>query len=328
MRMDVEIKATLVSVGCADIDEGLLKKTTTTTPTAGPGAGGESIFFRSGGHRVRLSINRNSPLKLIKDGEDEVILRDGVEIVRGDIEDAPTHCPEQAYITISERCIYDCKFCPVPKLRGGVKSLDTILELVEAAYNTGKMRGIAITSGVAESPEDEVIKTVEVVKALRRRYDLPLGVSVYPTEGSSEMLKEAGATEIKYNVETMDPDIFERACPGLSLTFILRSLEKAVKIFGRNHVSTNFIIGLGESDESVRGGVIRLAGMGVIPVLRPISPHPLRRDIEVERPDPARLLRLARMTKDILERYGLRADLAKTMCLRCTGCDITPHRDV
>jgi biotin synthase-related radical SAM superfamily protein len=67
----------------------------------------------------------------------------------------------------------------------------------------------------------------------------------------------------------------------------------------------------------------------VIPILRPISPHPLRKgDVEVERPSAERLLRLARATKKVLEDHGLRADLAETMCLPCTGCDIVSHRDI
>jgi len=39
-------------------------------------------------------------------------------------------------------------------------------------------------------------------------------------------LKEAGATEIKYNVETMNPEIFARYCPGQSLDYVLQSPRK------------------------------------------------------------------------------------------------------
>lgn len=329
MKMNAEIKAFLVSIGSADIDEGLLPKAVTTVPSAGPGAGLESFFIKSGGHRVRLSINKRSPLKVVEDGREIVVTRDGIEIVRGMLEPALSHCPEQAYITISGRCIYDCKFCPVPKLNGEIKSLEKILDLMEKADATGRLKAISLTSGVAVSPEDEIKTAVEIVKALRVRYDLPIGVSVYPTKTSSEELYAARANEIKYNVETMDPEIFARYCPGLSLAFVLNSLEKAVKIFGRNRVASNFILGLGESDECVMSGVDRLAKMGVIPVLRPISPHPLRAgEVTVQRPSAERLLKLARYARKALDEHGLRADLAKTMCLPCTGCDMTPHRDV
>jgi biotin synthase-related radical SAM superfamily protein len=330
MEMNAEIKALLVSIGSADIDEDLLREaTTTTTPSAGPGAGLESFFFKSGGHRVRLSINKNSPLKVIRFCTDIVVIKDGKSIVTGKLEPALSHCPEQAYLTISGRCIYDCKFCPVPKLSGEVKVPDEILQLVEESKRTGQLKAISLTSGVERSPEDEVRKAVSIVKALRALYDLPIGVSVYPTDTSSEELKQAGATEIKYNVETMDPVIFTRVCPGLSLEYVLKSLAEAVNIFGKNRVTSNFILGLGESDECVLAGITRLAEMGVIPILRPISPHPLRKgDVDVERPSAERLLRLANATRKVLEDYGLRADLAETMCLPCTGCDITPHRDI
>ncbi len=330
MEMNAEIKALLVSIGSADIDVSLLREATkTTVPSAGPGAGLESFFINSGGHRVRLSINKNSPLKVVSCCSDVAVIRDGQIIVTGKLEPALSHCPEQAYLTISGRCIYDCKFCPVPKLNGEIKSLETILQMVEEAKQTGNLRAISLTSGVAESPEEEARYASEIVKALRERYDLPIGVSVYPTKTSSEDLFAAGATEIKYNVETMDPEIFARYCPGLSLAFILEALKKAVKIFGINKVASNFIIGLGESDECVTSGVDRLTKMGVIPILRPISPHPMRAgEIKVQRPSAERLLKLSRYAREAMDKQGLRADKAETMCLPCTGCDITPHRDV
>jgi len=69
--------------------------------------------------------------------------------------------------------------------------------------------------------------------------------------------------------------------------------------------------------------------MGVIPILRPISPHPLRAgEIFMERPTAERLLKLTRYTKKALEENGLRTDLAETMCLRCTGCDLMPQKDL
>jgi len=331
--MDGDIKAQLVSIGSADMEESLMKEVLgTTVPSAGPGAGIKSFFLTSGGRRVRLSFNKKSPLKVMRAGSagsEVIVIKDGVEIVRGEIEPALSHCPEQAYLTISGQCIYDCKYCPVPKLQGEVKSLETLMRLVRDADKEGKLKAISLTSGVETSPEDEVKKALEAVKALKARYDVPIGVSVYPTETSSEELYEAGAREIKYNVETMDPKIFSRVCPGLSLSFILKALEKAVGIYGKNRVSSNFIIGLGESDECVQKGVRTLTEMGVIPILRPISPHPLRAgEIFMERPTAERLLKLTRYTKKALEENGLRTDLAETMCLRCTGCDLMPQKDL
>lgn len=327
--MTPEEKALLVSIGSARIDDALLSDTQKTTATAGPGAGGASFFIRSGDHRVRLAINPASPIRVVAWGGGVKVLRGDEIITIGEIEPAVCHCPEQAYITISERCIYDCRFCPMPKIPGKIKDPVTILAMVEEAGSSGTLKAISLTSGVAESPDREVQRAADVIRVLRSRFDLPIGVSIYPTKTSSEILFSAGADEIKYNVETMDPGIFQRVCTGLSLPFILDALEGAVDIFGINSVFSNFIIGLGEDDDCVRNGVAELAGHGVIPILRPISASPLRDgEIMVNRPSAERLLRLARMEKDVLARFGLDPRAARTMCLPCTGCDITPFRDI
>lgn len=318
-----------MSIGSVALDDSLLTDGLKTSATAGPGAGGSSVFIASGGHRVRLSINPASPLRVVPRGDDVAIVQGDAIVASGRLERPLCHCPRQAYITVSERCIFDCLFCPVPRLQGGVKTIGEIVRMVGDAAQAGGLEAISLTSGVAESPEDEVRYVVQVVRELRRRYDLPIGVSVYPTKTSSADLLAAGACEIKYNVETMDPAIFARVCPGLSLPDILTALRGAVEIFGRNRVSSNFILGLCETDDCVRDGVETLAGMGVIPNLRPISPHPLRRgEIEVHRPSPERLIRLARANREALERHGLSTTCSRTMCLPCTGCDLVPGIDL
>ena len=62
-----ELKAFLLSIGSVSIDPSLISKTRGST--AGPGAGTGSIFFRSGEKRIRLSINKDSPLSILRIGE-------------------------------------------------------------------------------------------------------------------------------------------------------------------------------------------------------------------------------------------------------------------
>jgi biotin synthase-related radical SAM superfamily protein len=328
-KMNAEIKAQLLAIGSVDVDELLLSRPSAST--AGPGTGLKSIFFKSGGHRVRLEINKESPLKMKNANGDFVIMKDNKELARGELEPILAHCPEQAYITLSEQCIYDCKFCSVPKLQGKIKTLEEVITIVENARKTGRLKVIALTSGIANSPEDEIDRVVQAVKALKK-YNVPIGVSVHPTKDSSRRLKEAGVNEIKYNVETMDRAIFQRVCigrKGHSLDYILKSLGDAVKIFGKNKVSTNFIIGLGETDECVLQGVEYLAKIGVIPILRPITIPQLRKgELMATRPSAERLIKLTKMTHEILDKYDLSVEVSQTMCLPCTGCDLTPYRDL
>ena len=61
-ELNAELKAELLAIGSVDVNESLLGETSTSS--AGPGTGLKSLFFKSGGHRVRLDINSNSPLKM------------------------------------------------------------------------------------------------------------------------------------------------------------------------------------------------------------------------------------------------------------------------
>jgi len=329
MGTKAEVKARLIAAGGVDIDEKLLGRI--TTPASGPGAGLKSFFLRFNGHRVRLGVKHSSKLKASLDNNEVVIKENGEELVRGQLEDALAHCPKQAYITVSEVCVFDCQFCPVPLLRGHVKSPDDVEKKIQDILANpelaGQLNAIALTSGVEKSPQDEVERIAGIVKRLKK-YNLPIGVSVYPTPDSNKILKDAGADEIKYNVETMDRDLFKKMCPGLSLDFVISSLKDAVRVFGKNKVFSNIIIGLGESDETIVSGVTELAKIGVISILRAAVEHPLRSHIAIKRPDAERLLRLAEKEREILDRYGLRCDKAQTMCAPCTGCDLVPHRDL
>lgn len=323
--MDLETKALILSIGTVELS---IPAALGQASTAGPGAGGQSIFFRSGNHLARLSVVERSNLRLEERVQCAALLLKGEEIARGQLIEPLFHCPDQAYITISERCIYDCKFCAVPRLQGKTKSPERVREMVEHAKATGRLKAISLTSGVEVSPQHEAARVAGIVGDLKS-FEVPIGVSVSPFPGVNEILKNAGADEVKYNLETVDPDLFQRACPGQSMGAIKDALAEAVEIFGKNRVFSNIIVGLGESDSVLRSGVDELAEIGVLPILRAVYPHPLRvGEIEMNRPSAERLLRLARYARRAVDRHGLRGDLALTGCYRCTGCDIVPGRDL
>ncbi len=323
--MDAETKALLISFGTVQPSG---PGPAGQVSTAGPGAGGQSVFFCSGCRMARLSVVPGSPLRLERRPEGVAILKGEEELACGRLVEPLLHCPDQAYITVSERCIYDCKFCAVPRLKGGVKSPAMVRQMVEGAQRTGALRAISLTSGVEVTPEKEALRVAEIVRDLKR-FNIPVGVSVSPFPGVNRMLKDAGADEVKYNLETVDRDLFTRICPGINFQEIMDALQEAVSIFGKNHVFSNIIVGLGESDRVLCQGIDELADIGVLPVLRAVYPHPLRvGEAEMARPSAERLLGLARHLKRALEKNELKGDRALTGCYRCTGCDLTPGRDL
>jgi biotin synthase-related radical SAM superfamily protein len=330
MDAGVRKKAELIEAGGVKVDSSF--DPYKSGSTAGPGAGLESIFVNIDGHRVRLGIRQSSRFSATLDDGTVTISADGSVFVKGRLEQAISHCPRQVYITVSEKCIFNCKFCPVPKLQGKIKSDEEVLGLVRDGMESPDLAAISITSGVWRTPEEEVQKVARLVKLIRKELDgrdIPIGVSVYATADSSELLKEAGAVEVKYNIETLDREIFKKVCPGLSFDHIVDALEHAVTVYGKNHVFSNVLIGMGESDETLVKGMEMLAGKGVIPILRKTNPHPLRAgEIYIEAVTADRLLKLAAEEYRILKKYGLDPKKALTGCVPCTGCDITPGLDV
>ena len=316
------LKARLLEAGAARL-EGEPADGYISASTAGPGARGPgSVFFSHGGRRVRLAIDPESSIRVMHRGGGEAVLSvDGKEI-SGILEKIALHCPRQAYITISSGCIFSCRYCEVPGHPPRRKSVDEIVAMVEGVAD--RIDAISLTSGVMGSVEEEERYVLDVVQKLGK-FGIPIGVSIYPTNESAERLCALGVREVKFNVETATDALFEKMCPGLSRDDIWRALAQSVPLFGKNRVFSNLIIGLGETDEQVEECIHDLTRMGVIPVVRPLSPAAGCRGYR--RPSKERILSINRIHAEALCEAGLDPGAALTMCVACTGCDLVPGRD-
>lgn len=316
------LKARLLSIGEVSLT-GLPADEYIARSRAGPGAGRSgSVFFSSSGHRVRLGISESAPARLHHTGGGEVLLYIDGEEYSGVLEKPGLHCPRQAYITITGSCIFDCRYCNVPRLPGFRKSIDEIEEMVASVLPD--IDAISLTSGILTDAGEEEQYTLEVVKRLRR-FNLPVGVSIYPVPGTPERLYRAGVAEVKFNLETATPALFEEMCPGLSRAGIIDALIASVPLFGRDHVFSNIILGLGETDGEMTDCIAELCSSGIIPVIRPLTPGGTLTGLK--RPDAGRLTRFYVVLADALEKNGLNPRNALTMCPACTGCDLIPRRD-
>ncbi|MDD1678436.1 MAG: radical SAM protein [Methanomicrobiales archaeon] len=318
----VKLKAHLLENGSARV-EGAPIDAYLGQSTAGPGAGGSgSAFFTRGEGRVRLSIQEDSPIVLLHRGEGVVTLAVDGETVEGTLEKVGLHCPRQAYVTINERCIHRCKYCMVPFQQGRMKTVEELEAHIRAIQN--RIDAIAITSGVAANEGEEEKVTLSLVRRIRH-LGIPIGVSIYPREETPGLLHVEGVEEVKFNLETATDHLFTRMCPGLDRDLIWRILDRSVTLFGENHVFSNVIIGLGETDSEMETCIEDLADRGVIPVLRPLQPAAAV--AHYPRVSAGRLLSLCEREEAILKTAGLEPLEARTMCLACTGCDLTPGRD-
>lgn len=290
---------------------------------AGPSAGsGGSVFFSLGTRRVRLSVDPASEIELVHRGDGRAELRIDGEIVEGQLEPIALHCPRQAYITVSEGCIFRCTYCPVPFQEARVKSPEEVSSLVERVAS--EIDGISLTSGVVGSVEEDEQRVLEVVRRLVG-YGKPIGVSIYPLEDTPRRLHDLGVAEVKFNLETATERLFEEHCPGLDREALMSALRDSVELFGRNHVFSNVILGLGETDEEMERCIEELCTMGVIPVIRPLTPAAGCE--RYARPSTARIEKICAIHERHLSRAGLDPAEALTMCVACTGCDLVPGRD-
>jgi biotin synthase-related radical SAM superfamily protein len=309
--------------------------------TAGPGAGSTSVVFSFGNTRAKKEISRQAgDFELFeKDGSLSIHKNGGVFIE--DVELIPTllHAPYQAFVNLGNECVLECKFCASPRLEKDVtKNLTDekiIASIIEASRKTD-FRAVAFTSAIPESASLTVRRMANLVREVRRRLpDAPVGVEPYATRPDEvEMLRDAGADEIKLNIESYDRDIFEKVCPNRDYDSILHSINHACEVFGKNRVCSNIIFGLGEADDTVLEGARVLANMGAVATLRSLRLNRynrtgLEKALGVLQPvDADRMLRLAKAEKKILKEYGLTTLAFKTMCHSCLSCDIVPFWDV
>lgn len=316
------LKAGLLAEGTACL-EGEPANGYISSSTAGPGAGGQgSVFFSRKGRRVRLALDPGSSIRINHVGRGNAVLNYHGREIAGILEPVAYHCPRQAYLTVSSGCTFSCLYCDVPNHPQRRKPVDEIVAMIEGVKD--RIDAISLTSGVMGSVEDEEEYVLEVVRRLSG-LGIPLGVSIYPTERTADRLHELGVAEVKFNVEAATEALFARMCPGLSWRAIWRTLEQSVPLFGRNHVFSNLIIGLGETDQEAESCIRDLTGAGVIPVVRPLFPTGACRTFQ--RPTKERLLSLYEIHSKALNEAGLDSSQAKTMCSACTGCDMVPGRD-
>ncbi|MGA2162252.1 MAG: radical SAM protein [Methanoregula sp.] len=317
-----DLKARLLEAGSARIsgepaDDFIAKS------TAGPGAGGlGSVFFSMGSHRVKLAVNPASAIEIAHRGGGVAELYFEDQQIPGRLIRPGLHCPDQAFITVTESCIFSCRYCSVPRLHGKRKTVGEIMDLVESVRH--RVSAISLTSGVAGSIENEEAYVCEVIRHLLF-FDLPIGVSIYPAEKTPEKLFALGVAEVKFNIEAATPVLFAEMCPGLDYDRLWRVLDRSVELFGKGRVFSNVIIGLGENDAEMEACINQLTSHGVIPVLRPLNP--VAGCTGASRPSAERLKHIYAMHSRALAAAGLDPTIALTMCTNCAGCDLVPGRD-
>jgi len=190
--------------------------------------------------------------------------------------------------TVVQTCIryaedQRCRFCTIEEsLRAGstvaAKTPAQLAEVAEAAVRLDGVRQMVMTTGTTSGPDRGARHLVRCVRAVLEAVPgLPIQVQIEPPGELAVLteLREAGASTIGIHVESLDDDVRQRWMPGKSTVPMAEyeaAWDEAVRVFGRNRVSTYLLIGLGEDPDDLVEGAGRLIDRGVYPFVVPMRP--------------------------------------------------------
>ena len=235
--------------------------------------------------------------------------------------------------TVLQSCWYwrqglQCKFCGIElSLRHGHTILHKkprqLAEVVQAALEEGICSHVTLTTGTPASGDMGAGILAEALQAVKSVDDIPVHVQLEPPSDLRHLDKLMEAETIGVHVETMDPEVFARICPGKAR----RGYEPYYKAWiycvdnwGRGQVSTFLIAGLGEQPKSLVESSKKLAELGVIPYivpLRPIEETPMQ---HAKPPSPEELTKVYIKAARALLEEGLDPLSSKAGCVRCGAC--------
>jgi radical SAM protein (TIGR04043 family) len=201
---------------------------------------------------------------------------------------ARLHGADVLATTVVQTCIRyppetRCRFCAIEaSLAAGattrVKTPAQLAEVAAAAVRLDGVRQMVMTTGTSATTDRGARHLARCTAAVRAAVPgLPIQVQCEPP-GDLAVISElhaAGATAIGIHVESLDDAVRRRWMPGkatVPLTEYWAAWREAVRVFGRNRVSTYLLVGLGEDPDELVTGAVTLAEAGVYPFVVPYRP--------------------------------------------------------
>lgn len=257
---------------------------------------------------------------------------------------ARLHGTDVLATTVVQTCVrYDadvrCRFCAIEaSLAAGttvaVKSPEVLAEVAEAAVRLDGVRQVVMTTGTSNGRDRGARHLARCVRAVTAAVPgLPVQVQCEPpaAEVRSQVLQDlhdAGARSIGIHVESLDDAVRRVWMPGkasVPLEEYWAAWHEAVRVFGRNQVSTYLIVGLGESPDELVEGARALAEAGVYPFVVPFRPLAGTLAVDVDgavAPSAAVLEDVTRRVAAHLRAAGMRGADQAAGCAACGACSV------
>jgi radical SAM protein (TIGR04043 family) len=229
-----------------------------------------------------------------------------------------------------------CRFCAIEaSLDSGatiaVKTPAQLAEVAEAAVRLDGVKQMVMTTGTSKGTDRGARHLERCVRAIKAVVpDLPIQVQIEPPAdlGVLTDLYNAGVSSIGIHIESMDDRVRQQWTPGkanVSTDEYRAAWREAVRVFGRNQVSTYLIVGMGEDPDEFVESTRELIKMGVYPFVVPFRPlrGTLATDVDKVLPPSGILLEnLSRRVADLLIDAGMLASGQTAGCAACGACSV------
>jgi radical SAM protein (TIGR04043 family) len=242
--------------------------------------------------------------------------------------------------TVIQKCIrysqsQRCRFCTIEEsLHAGdtiaVKSPEQIAEVATAAVRLDGIAQLVLTTGTTSGKDRGAVHLANCVRAVQRAVPhLPIQVQCEPPAdlGVIADLKTAGATSIGIHVESMNDVVRQAWMPGKStvaLDYYRSAWAEAVRVFGRNRVSSYLLIGLGDTADEIITAAAELIEMGVYPFVVPFRPlaDSLAAADGVPPPSPESVAEVTDRVADLLRQAAMTGADQQAGCAACGACGL------
>lgn len=253
---------------------------------------------------------------------------------------ARLHGADVLATTVVQTCIRyaeqdRCRFCTIEEsLRSGdtigAKTPAQLAEVAEAAVRLDGVRQMVMTTGTTAGPDRGARNLVRCVCAVRQAVPtLPIQVQIEPPADLSviTLLHQAGAAAIGIHIESLDDQVRQRWMPGkatVPMAAYDAAWDEAVRVFGRNRVSTYLLIGLGEDPDELVSGAAGLIDRGVYPFVVPFRPMrgTLARRDGVTAPAPTLVRDVTERVAALLRAAGMYGVDQQAGCAACGACGV------
>ena len=167
------------------------------------------------------------------------------------------------------KCEANCAFCP--QAQGSTASSDRLSRISWPEFDLktlldiwpppGQFRRICIQTICYPEVVEEV---VEIVRKLRSITKLPISVAIHPISKSELIqLHESGVSNVGIAIDASTADLFDeikgqKRKSSYEWDTHNQALLDALDIFGKGHVTTHLIVGLGESEFEAASFIINM----------------------------------------------------------------------